>query len=147
MDVDRRTELRNLNDRIRDYVVDHPTEVIFASFEHELISNRRPIDEINGNWMIEIMNCRADAFRVAYMIYMVSIVFGVMGTICAVFTLDIGHLMTNHVDIKLAEGAYIVVLPMSCCEGIPLAQQSLHKHRSNNVRSNWVSMCVINRII
>jgi hypothetical protein len=33
----------------------------------------------------------------------------VMGTICAIFTLDIGHLMTNHVDIKLAEGAHIVV--------------------------------------
>jgi len=32
-----------------------------------------------------------------------------MGTICAIFTLDIGHLMTNLVDIKLAEGAHIVV--------------------------------------
>jgi hypothetical protein len=32
-----------------------------------------------------------------------------MGTICYVFTLDIGHLMANYVVIKLAEGAHIVV--------------------------------------
>lgn len=46
----------------------------------------------------------AKAFRV---IYLVSITFGVLGTISAAFSLDVNHLMTHHVDVKLGKGQVI----------------------------------------
>jgi hypothetical protein len=46
----------------------------------------------------------ANAFR---MVYLVSIAFGVMGTVCAAFTLNVYPLMNNTLDIKLQEGSHI----------------------------------------
>lgn len=48
--------------------------------------------------------CFGEGFR---LIYLVSITFGVLGLICAVFVNDVDHLMTNEVDIELREGAHI----------------------------------------
>jgi hypothetical protein len=47
----------------------------------------------------------AHAFR---LVYLVSIAFGVLGTICAFYALDVKHFMTREVDIKLEEGAHVV---------------------------------------
>ena len=40
-------------------------------------------------------------------VYLVSIVFGVLGTTCATFSLNVDHLMTGKVDIALEEGAHV----------------------------------------
>ncbi|KAF2815944.1 trichothecene efflux pump [Mytilinidion resinicola] len=46
----------------------------------------------------------AHAFRV---VYLVTIAFGVLGTIAVCFTANVGHLMTRKVDIRLEEGAHL----------------------------------------
>jgi copper(I)-binding protein len=48
----------------------------------------------------------ANAFR---LVYLVSIAFGVIGTITVAFASDVDHLMTRQVDVKLAEGAHVKV--------------------------------------
>lgn len=44
------------------------------------------------------------AFR---LVYLVSIAFGGLGIICALFSLNVDHLLTRHVDVLLDEGAHI----------------------------------------
>jgi hypothetical protein len=46
----------------------------------------------------------SNAFRI---VYLVSIAFGVLGTIAAAFSVNVGHLMVGKVDIRLEEGAHI----------------------------------------
>ena len=46
----------------------------------------------------------AHSFRV---VYLVSIAFGVVGTVCVAFSSDVDHLMTKEVDIKLDEGTHV----------------------------------------
>ncbi|KAF2491932.1 trichothecene efflux pump [Lophium mytilinum] len=46
----------------------------------------------------------AHAFRV---VYLVTIAFGVLGTLAVCFTANVDHLMTRKVDIKLEEGAHL----------------------------------------
>jgi hypothetical protein len=46
----------------------------------------------------------AHSFRV---VYLVTIAFGVVGTVCVAFSSNVGHLMTSQVDIKLEEGAHV----------------------------------------
>jgi hypothetical protein len=62
--------------------------------------------EILGTGISVLKLMYANAFKV---VYLLSMVFGVVGMVFAFFTLDVGHLMTNHMDIKLAEGENIVV--------------------------------------
>jgi hypothetical protein len=40
-------------------------------------------------------------------VYLVTIAFGVVGTVCAAFSTNVDKLMTSHVDIKLEEGAHV----------------------------------------
>jgi len=44
------------------------------------------------------------AFRI---VYLVSIAFGTLGTICAAFSLNVDKLLTRHVDVTLDEGAHL----------------------------------------
>ncbi len=53
---------------------------------------------------VAIQNTYTHAFRI---VYLVSITFGVIGIVCAMFTKDVTHLMTAFIDIKLEEGAHI----------------------------------------
>jgi hypothetical protein len=46
----------------------------------------------------------AHAFRI---VYLVSIAFGTLGTICAAFSLNVDKLLTRHVDVTLDEGAHL----------------------------------------
>jgi branched-subunit amino acid transport protein len=46
----------------------------------------------------------AHAFRI---VYLVTIAFGVLGTVAVSFTSNVDHLMTRKVDIKLEEGAHL----------------------------------------
>jgi hypothetical protein len=46
----------------------------------------------------------AHAFRI---VYLVSIAFGTLGTICAAFSLNVNKLLTRHVDVTLDEGAHL----------------------------------------
>lgn len=54
--------------------------------------------------VIALKKAYSKAFR---LIYFVSIAFGVCGTICAAFSLNVAHLMTRHVDVTLDEGAHL----------------------------------------
>jgi len=45
-----------------------------------------------------------DAFKI---IYLVSIAFGVVGTVCAAFTMNVGHLMTRKIDVQLDAGLHV----------------------------------------
>jgi hypothetical protein len=54
----------------------------------------------------------AHGVRIAYahsfrIVYLVTIAFGVVGTVCAAFSTNVDKLMTSHVDIKLEEGAHV----------------------------------------
>jgi Fungal trichothecene efflux pump (TRI12) len=53
--------------------------------------------------VIALKKAYSKAFR---LVYFVSIAFGVCGTICAAFSLNVAHLMTRHVDVTLDEGAH-----------------------------------------
>jgi len=60
----------------------------------------------------QILGAGAYALKVAYsqsfrVVYLVSIAFGVVGTVCALWTMNVGHYMTNKVDVRLDEGAHI----------------------------------------
>jgi len=44
------------------------------------------------------------AFRI---VYLVSIAFGTLGTLCAAFSLNVDRLLTRHVDVTLDEGAHL----------------------------------------
>lgn len=46
----------------------------------------------------------ASAFR---LIYLVTIAFGVVSVVLVAFAADVDHLMTDHIDIKLNEGAHV----------------------------------------
>jgi len=46
----------------------------------------------------------AHAFRI---VYLVSIAFGTLGTICAAFSLNVDKMLTRHVDVTLDEGAHL----------------------------------------
>jgi hypothetical protein len=54
--------------------------------------------------VIALKEAYSKAFR---LVYFVSIAFGVCGTICAAFSLNVAHLMTRHVDVTLDEGAHL----------------------------------------
>jgi MFS family permease len=58
-------------------------------------------DAVNG-----LKGAYANAFR---LVYLVSIAFGVIGTVTVAFASNVDHLMTRQVDVKLAEGAHIKV--------------------------------------
>lgn len=45
-----------------------------------------------------------DAFR---LVYLISIVFGGLGILCAFWTKNFGHLMTRQLDVRLEEGAHL----------------------------------------
>jgi hypothetical protein len=53
---------------------------------------------------LSIQNTYVHAFRV---VYLCSIPFGILGTICAILSRDIGNFLTSHIDIELEEGAHI----------------------------------------
>jgi Fungal trichothecene efflux pump (TRI12) len=40
------------------------------------------------------------------LIYLISITFGVLGTICAAFTRNVGEYMTNKIDVTISDGAH-----------------------------------------
>jgi len=61
--------------------------------------------EIIGAGVHGLKSAYADSFKI---VYLVSIAFGVLGTICAMWTMNVGKYMTNKVDVKLDEGAHIV---------------------------------------
>lgn len=46
----------------------------------------------------------AHSFRI---VYLVTIAFGVLGTVAVAFTANVDHLMTRKVDIKLEEGIHV----------------------------------------
>jgi hypothetical protein len=54
--------------------------------------------------VIALKKAYSKAFR---LVYFVSIAFGVCGTNCAAFSLNVAHLMTRHVDVTLDEGAHL----------------------------------------
>lgn len=55
-----------------------------------------------GAYGLKIAYC--DSFKV---VYLVSIAFGVVGTICGMGTMNVGKFMTHKVDVRLDEGAHI----------------------------------------
>jgi hypothetical protein len=61
---------------------------------------------------LEILGAGAYGLKIAYsnsfkIVYLVSIAFGVIGAICAMWTQNVAKFMTNKVDIRLDEGAHI----------------------------------------
>ena len=58
-----------------------------------------------GAGIAAIKQTYATAFR---LVYLVSITFGVLGMLCALFSRDVKSLMTRDIDIKLEEGAHVV---------------------------------------
>jgi hypothetical protein len=61
---------------------------------------------------LEILGTGAYGLKIAYsnsfkIVYLVSIAFGVIGAICAMWTQNMGKFMTNKVDVRLDEGAHI----------------------------------------
>ena len=58
----------------------------------------------------ELKQAFARAFRV---VYLVSIAFGVLGTICAAFSLDVSHLMTVDIDVQLGKPQAIKIDPVN----------------------------------
>lgn len=46
----------------------------------------------------------ARAFRI---VYLVGITFGVLGLICSCFSVNVRHLMTDQLDMKMEEGAHV----------------------------------------
>lgn len=69
------------------------------------------------------------AFRV---VYLCSIPFGILGTIYAIFSRDIGNLLTSHIDIELEEGAHIDIHADNHCGHI------LHHVNSHEVEIDTV---------
>ncbi|OCK72990.1 trichothecene efflux pump [Lepidopterella palustris CBS 459.81] len=65
-------------------------------------------------------------------VYLVSIAFGVLATICAAFTMDVDHLLTNEIDIILDEGAMVTQGLTDTGEGhvIYREEQEAHHHRT-----------------
>jgi len=60
----------------------------------------------------EILGAGAYGLKIAYsnsfkIVYLVSIAFGVIGAICAMWTQNVGKFMTNKIDVRLDEGAHI----------------------------------------
>jgi hypothetical protein len=55
-----------------------------------------------GAYALKIAYC--DSFKV---VYLVSIAFGVIGIVCAGFTMNVGQFMTDKVDVRLDEGAHL----------------------------------------
>ncbi|KAK1762784.1 trichothecene efflux pump [Phialemonium atrogriseum] len=58
----------------------------------------------------EVLGIAANGIKQAYahsfrIVYLITIAFGVLGTICVAFSSDVDHLMTGGIDIKLDEGA------------------------------------------
>lgn len=55
-----------------------------------------------GGYAIELVYARA--FRI---VYLVGITFGVLGLICSCFAVNVRHLMTDQLDMKMEEGAHV----------------------------------------
>jgi hypothetical protein len=60
----------------------------------------------------EILGAGGDGLKIAYsnsfkVVYLVSIAFGVIGAICAMWTQNVGKFMTNKVDVRLDEETHI----------------------------------------
>jgi hypothetical protein len=61
---------------------------------------------------LEILGAGAYGLKTAYsnsfkIVYLVSIAFGIIGAVCAMWTQNVGKFMTNKVDVRLDEGAHI----------------------------------------